>query len=185
MSKILRGTRAVSDDAVAARLASVKDAGHTRKLLLGTTPPELSLQSIFVDLEIKRLPLADHLAALLRRRPSLKNSIVWKPEDLDVADVVPPEGAVPNHHDARPALRVSFIDEVRVRVGELAAPLQVGLLLLGPDVLDEPQRADLRADSRRILGECLVQAHPFSAAALARQRVPTRRAACVALALSQ
>ena len=124
----------MSDDAIAARLASVKDAGHARKLLLGAPPPELSLQSIFVDLEIKRLPLADHLAALLRRRPCLKYGVVWKPEDLDVADVVPPERAVPDHHDARPALGIARGDEVRVRVGELAAPFQVGLLLLGPDV---------------------------------------------------
>ena len=128
----------MSDDAIAARLASVKDAGHTRKLLLGAPPPELSLQSSFVDLEIKRLPLADHLAALLRRRPSLKNSIVWKPEDLDVADVVPSEGAVPDHHDARPALGIPRRDEVRVRVRKFAAPFQVGLLLLRLHVFHEP-----------------------------------------------
>ena len=125
-------------DAIAARLASVKDAGHTRKLLLGAPPPELSLQSIFVDLEIKRLPLADHLAALLRRRPSLEDGVVGEAEDFYVPHIIPPEGTVPNHHDARPALRVSFIDEIRVRVGELAAPLEVGLLLLGPDVFHQP-----------------------------------------------
>ena len=94
MSKILRGTRAVSDDAIAARLASGKDAGHTRKLLLGAPPPELSLQSIFVDLEIKRLPLADHLAALLRGRPRREYFVVREPKDLYIPDVVPPEGAV-------------------------------------------------------------------------------------------
>ena len=149
----------MSDDAIAARLESVKDAGHTRKLLLGAPPLKLALESSFVDLEIKRLPLADHLAALVRRRPGLEDGVVGEAEDLDVADVVPPEGAVPNHHDARPALRVSFIDEVRVRVRKFAAPLQVGLLLLGPDVLHEPERADLRADRGRVFGEGVVQRH--------------------------
>ena len=88
----------MSDDAIAARLASVKDAGHTRKLLLGAPPPELAFQSSFVDLEIKRLPLADHLTAFLRRSPSLEDGIIRKSKHLDVADVVPSEGAVADHH---------------------------------------------------------------------------------------
>ena len=128
----------MSDDAIAARLASVKDAGHTRKLLLGAPPPELSLQSILVDLEVQRLPLADHLAALLRRRPGLKNSIVGEAEDLYIPHIIPPEGAVPNHHDARPALGVPRRDEVRVRVRKFAAPFQVGLLLLRFDMFHQP-----------------------------------------------
>ena len=118
--------------------ARKSDAGHTRKLLLGTALPELAFQSSFVDLEIKRLPLADHLTALLRRSPSLEDGVVRKSKHLNVADVVPSEGAVPDHHHRAPRFRIAFIDEVRVRVTELAAPLQVGLLLLRFHVFHQP-----------------------------------------------
>ena len=43
-----------------------------------------------------------------------------------------------------------------MRIRKFPRPLEVGLLLLGPDVLDEPQRADLRTDRRRVLGEGIV-----------------------------
>ena len=128
----------MSDDAIAARLASVKDAGHTRKLLLGAPPLKFALESSFIDREVQSLPFADHFPSLAGSRPRPEYFVVGEPKDLYIPDVVPPEGAVADHHDARPALGVPRRDEVRVRIGELAAPFQVGLLLLRFHVLHEP-----------------------------------------------
>ena len=125
-----------------------------------------ALEGALVDRKIQSLALPDHLSPFVGGDPCLKYGVVRKSEDLYIPHLIPPERAVPDHHDARPALGIAFIDEVRVRVGELAAPLEVGLLLLRFHVFHEPERADLRADRRRALAEGLVQAHPFSAAAV-------------------
>ena len=125
-----------------------------------------ALEGALVDRKIQSLALPDHLSPFVGGDPCLKYGVVGEAEDLYIPHLIPPERAVPDHHDARPALGIPRRDEVRMRVGELAAPFQVGLLLLRFHVFHEPQRADLRADRGRALAEGLVQAHPFSAAAV-------------------
>ena len=125
-----------------------------------------ALEGALVDRKIQSLALPDHLSPFVGGDPCLKYGVVRKSEDLYIPHLIPPERAVPDHHDARPALGIARRDEVRVRIRKFAAPLQVGLLLLRFHVFHEPERADLRADRRRVLGEGLVQAHPFSAAAV-------------------
>ena len=97
-----------------------------------------ALEGALVDRKIQSLALPDHLSPFVGGDPCLKYGVVWKSEDLYVPHLIPPKRAVPDHHDARPALGIARRDEVRVRVGELAAPLEVGLLLLRFHVFHKP-----------------------------------------------
>ena len=97
-----------------------------------------ALEGALVDRKIQSLALADHLSPFVGGDPCLEDGVVRKSEDLYIPHLIPPKRAVPDHHHRAPRFRIAFIDEVRVRIRKFAAPLQVGLLLLGPDVLDEP-----------------------------------------------
>ena len=118
-----------------------------------------ALEGALVDRKIQSLALPDHFSPFVGGDPCLKYGVVGEAEDLYIPHLIPPERAVPDHHDARPALGIARRDEGRVRVGELAAPLEVGLLLLRFHMFHEPQRADLRANRRRVLGEGPVERH--------------------------
>ena len=118
-----------------------------------------ALEGALVDRKIQSLALPDHLSPFVGGDPCLEDGVVWKSEDLYIPHLIPPKRAVPDHHDARPALGIPRRDEVRMRVTELAAPFQVGLLLLRFHMFHEPQRADLRADRGRALAEGLVHRH--------------------------
>ena len=96
-----------------------------------------ALEGALVDRKIQSLALPDHFSPFVGGDPCLKYGVVGEAEDLYIPHLIPPERAVPDHHDARPALGVARRDEVRVRIRKFAAPLQVGLLLLRFHVFHE------------------------------------------------